>query len=96
MTNILAAIIITVSTNWVSTGTFTPTSGSPQYDVQAGNLQTNVTAILEWKGQRKEMILETVAGPKVGERRVEKPTPPPLIYKLPWDGLTVTNLTVPL
>ncbi len=86
MTNILAAIFITVSTNWTPTGTFTPIEG-PAVDVQEGRLATNTTAIVEWRGQRHELLLETVLGPKVGERRLPKPAPP-----VRW----ATNWTIPV
>jgi hypothetical protein len=76
MTNILAAIIVTVSTNWTSIGEFIPTKGTPQYDVQEAHLQTNTIAILEWKGEKREFTLESVQGPKIDERRTEKCLPP--------------------
>lgn len=98
MTNILAAIIVTVSTNWVSVGTYTERDSGKSYDVQRGNLQTNVTAILEWKGQRKEVLLESASGPVVAERKEENRSSlyyysPPLWPTNLW--YTNLNLTIP-
>lgn len=87
MTNIVAAVITTIVTNWVSVGTFTPTSGWPQYDVQEARLQTNTVAIVEYKHQRKEVVLESCEGPKVAERKIEKPQAAMQI----WPGLAITN-----
>jgi hypothetical protein len=72
MTNLLAAVIVTISTNWTSIGTFISLSGAME-DVQQGQRVTNTTAILEWRGSRREFVLETATGPAVGERRVVQP-----------------------
>lgn len=69
MTNIIATIIITVTTNWVTIGTFTPLNGNGIENVMQGRLSTNTTAIFEWKHSRRELLLETVEGPVVGEKR---------------------------
>ena len=74
MTNIIAAVIITISTNWTTIGTFTPYSSWRNETVEQGRSMTNTTAILEWKGQRREMVLESQEGPIIGERRVPVPT----------------------
>lgn len=73
MTNIVAAIIVTVATNWTTTGTFTPVSGGIPEEFQAGRIVTNSTAILVWKGARHEVVVESVSGPVCGERRIPKP-----------------------
>ena len=70
MTNITAAVIVLVSTNWVSIGTFTPKDGGSTMDVQAGTIRTNTTAIFEWEGQKHEVVLRSDDGPGVGERRI--------------------------
>jgi hypothetical protein len=71
MTNLLAAVIVTIGTNWTPIGTFTPTGQSwNAQTVERGNIVTNTTAILEWKGGRKEMLLESQAGPEIGERKI--------------------------
>jgi hypothetical protein len=83
MTNLIesfgsvAYLVITlctnVCTNWVSVGTFTPTAGWPHYDVQEGAITTNIVLVAEYKGQPKEFPLESIPGPKVGQRHVEQP-----------------------
>ena len=100
MTNLLAAIIVTVSTNWTTIGTFTPGKDGigawPTHDVQEGRVTTNVIAIAEWKGQKVEFPLETVPGPVIGERRVERQlkiiAEPTQLFKYPPPGFfTMTN-----
>jgi hypothetical protein len=61
-----------ITTNWVTIGTFTPLTGQPE-DVQRGTLATNTTAIIEWRGKRHELLLESVNGPECGERRIPNP-----------------------
>jgi hypothetical protein len=77
MTNLLAAVIVTIATNWTSTGTFTPKiapDGNHFFpyteDVQQARVITNTTVILDWEGARHEIVLKSVPGPVVGERRV--------------------------
>lgn len=82
MTNTTAAIIVTIATNWTSIGTFTPISG-PACDVQMGRIVTNVHAIIEWKEQRKELLVESRDGPEIGERRVPRP-PEQVIVLTNW------------
>jgi len=62
MTNIVAAVVIVVSTNWTYVGSFQPASGYRE-DVKNGNYVTNVYARFEWKGQDKDTLLETHSGP---------------------------------
>lgn len=69
MTNTIAAIIVTIGTNWTTVGTFYPISG-PSQDVQQGRIVTNTTAIVEWKGNRTEFVLEYQDGPICGERKL--------------------------
>ena len=88
MTNLVAAIIITVSTNWQTTGTFTPTIGTA-HEVQVGYLVTNTVAIFTWKDVMRSHILETNRGPDIGERRI------PRIERSVGGGIMFTNITYP-
>lgn len=74
MTNITGVVLITISTNWVTTGTFVPKTGTPQ-EVQVGSLITNTTTIFVWEGVRHETVLRSQRGPEVGERRIPRPSP---------------------
>lgn len=69
MTNLLAAIFVTVGTNWTTSGTFVSISGVSE-EVQVGRLETNFLAVIEWREQKRELVLETCLGPICGERRV--------------------------
>ena len=99
-TNIMSKDLLmiqpSIATNWQSIGTYTPKTGSSE-DVQRGNIVTNTTAILEWKGKRHELLLESVNGPDCGERRVPKPNQWPqywqCITNAPWIG-ALTNLYI--
>lgn len=72
MTNVVAAIIVTLSTNWTGIGTFTPNVGQPSR-VEEGRIATNTIAIIEWKNRRSEIVLESTDGPVIGERKVAIP-----------------------
>ncbi len=82
MTNLTAAVIVTLSTNWTTIGTFRPSTGLIlEQDVQEGRLSTNTIAIMEWRGQRKEVVLESQDGPVVGERKLPPQT---IIFHSPY------------
>lgn len=72
MTNIIAAIIITISTNWTSIGTFTPNNSYGTENVLQGRIVTNTTAIMQWRGVEHRYVLQSDEGPVVGERREPK------------------------
>jgi len=97
-TNIMSKDVLliqpSIATNWQSIGTYTPKTGASE-DVQRGNIVTNTTAILEWKGKRHELLLESVNGPECGERRVPMQNQwPQQWYGLGWMGtnITITNI----
>jgi len=72
MTNVVAAIIVTLSTNWHSIGTFTPHVGRPS-EVQEGRIVTNTIAIIHWNGEAKSIVIETAEGPVIAERKFPLP-----------------------
>ena len=72
MTNVIAAIIVTLSTNWHSIGTFTPHIGQPS-EVQEGRIVTNTIAIIHWNGEAKSMVIEAADGPVIAERKLPMP-----------------------
>ena len=74
MTNLLAMILVsittnwTVSTNWVKVGTTYPVPcGKAGYcvyhaltDNQVGTVMSKTVAVIEWKGRKVEVALESV------------------------------------
>lgn len=74
MTNLLATIVFTLTTNWTTTSIERPVENNPQgfvypvmrYDTlhQTGTVMSNIVARIEWKGQTKEVLLESI---KIGE-----------------------------
>jgi len=75
MTNLLATILVsittnwvTVSTNWVKVGTTYPVPcGKAGYcvyhaltDNQVGTVMSKTVAVIEWKGRKVETVLESV------------------------------------
>ncbi len=65
MTNILAAIIVTVTTNWVTTSITSPlTQPNLAVDVsqianQFGARVTNTVAVIVWNGKTNHFVLES-------------------------------------
>ena len=70
LTNLIAAVIETVATNWVTVSRTTPVN--PQTDGLRITLEmfyamqnqvayrvTNYVAVIEWKGQEKRFVLES-------------------------------------
>lgn len=70
LTNLIAAVIVTVATNWVTVSRTTPVN--PQTDGltitlgmfyamqnQVAYRVTNYVAVIEWKGQEKRFLLES-------------------------------------
>lgn len=77
MTNLIASVIVTLSTNWVTVSKTSPVCGMVGCAVfhgssvhQIGTRQTNTVARVQWKGEDREVILETSPGPQCGERDV--------------------------
>lgn len=68
MTNIIATIVVFLSTNWTQIGTFHPTSGGQQ-TVEQATIATNTAVRFQWEGKPFEFILSSVPGPVVGERK---------------------------
>lgn len=75
MTNIVAAIITLVVTNTTDVGEFTWKDGS-KFDVKQDNWRTNHICLIEWKGDKKEFVIDFTDGPVIGERRVAKNSSP--------------------
>jgi hypothetical protein len=73
MTNIVAAVIVTVATNWTHVGTLDRFDEGVQYKLLEGKRITNTTAIIEWRGQELRMLLERADGPVVGEKKEKIP-----------------------
>lgn len=68
MTNLTAALLVLLATNWVEIGTFTDTNRN-SFKVEQGRLATNTVAILEFEHHEHRFILKSVEGPIVGERK---------------------------
>lgn len=83
MTNVVAAVVITIQTQWISHGVLIRVDGSREH-VQRAQAVTNTTAIVQWNNKRHEMVLENLVGPITDvERRtpmtaVPSISPPPL------------------
>lgn len=68
MTNLLATILVTITTNWTTVSTTYPApcgvQGCTLYhmatDNQDGSVRSNTIAIVEWKGRKIEALLESV------------------------------------
>ena len=90
MTNLLAAIITTISTNWSQIAEWHPLPSGQVKIIEQATLQTNVTAVITWKGHKTFVPLEISYGPIVGERRIDKP---PQVW--PW-GVESRSFTIPL
>lgn len=79
MTNLIASLVITLSTNWTTIGTFTPSCNQSgclvdhqSEDVQSGSVETNYQAQVEFNGTTHRFLMEKRVGPLIGERRVPK------------------------
>lgn len=67
MTNLIAAAIISLTiTNWKTVSVTSPVRDNPftlemRYEThnQIGLVQTNVVALVEWKGEVKQFVLES-------------------------------------
>jgi len=68
MTNLLATILITITTNWTTVSTTYPApcgmTGCCAYHMvtvnQVGTVTSNTLAVTEWKGRKVETVLESV------------------------------------
>lgn len=68
MTNLLATLLVTITTNWVTVSTTYPAPcgmvGCCVYhavtDNQVGTVMSNTVAVIEWKGRKVETVLESV------------------------------------
>lgn len=90
MTNTVAAILTIVATNWTYYGTITFPDGS-KTSVEKGVRVTNITAVLEYKNQKKEFILESFSGSSVGTREGVRVNPN---FNWPTNYIIMTNLFI--
>lgn len=81
MTNIVAAVVFTVTTNWVTVSVTRPVPANPllaiyqpEVENQIGARVTNTVALVVWKGKTNEVILESTPAFYAGalERSVPK------------------------
>ncbi len=76
-------ILWTLTTNWVGIGTFTAKDGK-KFDVEEGQFQTNTVLQVEFEGRTTNFVLKSLAGPKVGERKIELPSPVLYFFTNNW------------
>lgn len=68
MTNLLATILVTITTNWVTVSTTYPAPCGmegclvyhPITDNQVGTVMSNTVAVIEWRGRKVETVLESL------------------------------------
>ena len=96
MTNITAVVLITITTNWSSIGTLTLKNGAKE-DVQQGRLCTNELCVIEYKGNKHELLINTNLGPVICEKRIPEPILDlrTNVIQFRWQSETFTNITFP-
>ena len=78
MTNILATVTLTLSTNWTPIAEWVPLPAgttNPVQIVERGNYVTNLQAVFHWHKLTTSTNEWQIAGPVCAERRVPKPPP---------------------
>jgi hypothetical protein len=70
MTNIVAVIAFTITTNWTTTGILSPPPKPaqsvstleyrPTYEIQSGTVTSNVVAKFIWKGTTNIYVIESI------------------------------------
>jgi hypothetical protein len=79
LTNFIATILFTITTNWITVSTTYPNTSAepngftylvfqPPIDNQIGIVKSNIIVIIEWKGQKIETTLESV---EIGKQKRE-------------------------
>lgn len=103
MTNLIASLVITLSTNWTTIGMFTPSCGQSgclvihqSEDVQRGDIETNYVAEVEFNCVKHRFVIEKKMGGSIGERRVARSNSMLTNILCPtnmviWSGSTLTN-----
>lgn len=83
MTNLLATIVFTLTTNWTTTSVERPVYNDPPGAMlavvrvstlhQCGQVMSNTVARIEWKGKTADTVLESVAVGEPIHRTIAEP-----------------------